>query len=176
MPAKDRPTSPTTPPADEAAQPLVIGWKERIDFPDWHVNNIIAKSDTGARTGAIDITEVEEVADGMVRFIVRLHRTSGDVSRRVTAKISRRSRVRSAFGHAHDRLFIETVVRIGTVEKTIELGLVSRKKMICRVLLGRKALEGDFLVDSKRRYLLSKPRKRKKLPGSANPTSKKDSS
>ena len=164
MPPQERPTSD----ADESPRPLVIGWKERVDFPDWHIAGIVAKADTGARTGAIDIAEIEEIENGHVRFSIRLHRTSGDVSRHVTARISRRSRVRSAFGHAHDRLFIETTVRIGTVEKTIELGLVSRKKMICRVLLGRKSLEGDFLVDSKRRYLLSKPKKRPRpSPGAA---------
>ena len=150
-----------------ASGPQIIGWKERIGFPDWHIANIVAKADTGARTGAIDVAEVMELPNNRVRFVVRLRRggvAGGQVSRHIEANISRRSRVRSAFGHAHDRLFILVTMRVGGVEKQVELGLVSRKKMICRVLLGRKALEGDFLVDSHRRYLLSGRRKLKRPP------------
>jgi hypothetical protein len=138
-----------------------IGWREYADFPDWHVRGIVVKADTGARTGAIDVAEIEELPGDRVRFTVRVTRKTGRVSRHLEADISRRSRVRSAFGQAHDRLFVETTVRMGEVSKTVELGLVCRKNMLCRVLLGRKALEGDFLVDSGLRYVLG--RRRKKL-------------
>ncbi len=147
---------------------VTIGWKEYADFPDWHVRGIVVKADTGARTGAIDVAEIEELPDNRVRFTVRTTRKTGRVSRHIEADISRRSRVRSAFGHAHDRLFVLTTIRLGEHSKTVELGLVSRRKMICRVLLGRKALEGDFLVDSGHRYLLGrklrKPKKTVKKP------------
>src|SRR4051794_9632045 len=33
--------------------PLVIGWKERIDFPDWKLRRVKVKIDTGARTSAV---------------------------------------------------------------------------------------------------------------------------
>ena len=140
----------------------IIGWKEHADFPDWHVRGIIVKADTGARTGAIDVAEIEELPGDRVRFTIRVTRKTGKVSRHIEAKIARRSRVRSAFGHAHDRLFVETTLKLGGVTKVVELGLVSRKKMICRVLLGRKALDGTFLVDSGRRYVLGKPKRRPK--------------
>lgn len=149
---------------------LVVGWREHIDFPDFHLRGIVAKLDTGARTGAIDVTELEELPGDRVRFAIRLKRKSGEMSRHLEAPISRRARVRSAFGHSHDRLFIETTVRIGPVTKRVELGLVSRRKMLCRVLLGRKALDGDFLVDSGRRYVLGRARRRK----SSAPKASKD--
>lgn len=149
----------------------VIGWKEYAAFPDWHVRNIAVKADTGARTGAIDVAEIEELPDDMVRFAIRVNRKTGRMSRHITAKIARRTRVRSAFGHAHDRLFVETTLKLGGVTKTVELGLVSRKKMLCRVLLGRKALEHDFLVDSGRRYLLGRRKLSKKSAGPTKPTS-----
>lgn len=151
-------------PTTTQAAHTTIGWREYADFPDWHVRGIVVKADTGARTGAIDVAEIEELPNNRVRFAVRVTRKTGKVSRHIEARICRRSRVRSAFGHAHDRLFVETTLKLGEVTKTVELGLVSRKKMLCRVLLGRKALEDNFLVDSGRRYLLGrKPRQAKKL-------------
>lgn len=149
----------------------IIGWKEYAAFPNWHVRNIAIKADTGARTGAIDVAEIEELPGDRVRFAIRVSRVSNKKSRHIEAKIARRTRVRSAFGHAHDRLFVETTLKLGNVTKTVELGLVSRKKMLCRVLLGRKALEGDFLVDSGRRYLLgTKPSKKTKKTAGKPPT------
>jgi hypothetical protein len=145
--------------AESRPPPLVVGWREHIDFPEWHLRGIVAKLDTGARTGAIDVSELEELPGDRVRFAIRLKRRSGEASRHLEAPILRRARVRSAFGHAHDRLFIEATIRIGKLERRVELGLVSRKKMLCRVLLGRKALEGQFVVDSGRRYLLGRRRR-----------------
>ncbi len=156
---KSKPPTPTTPPKH-----ITIGWREYADFPDWHVRGIVVKADTGARTGAIDVAEIEELPGDRVRFAIRVTRKTGKISRHIEADISRRSRVRSAFGHARDRLFVHTTIKLGEVVKTVELGLVSRKKMLCRVLLGRKALESHFLIDSGRRYVLGrKPRQAKKL-------------
>ena len=50
-------------------------------------------------------------------------------------------------------------VRIGPIEKDIELSLVDRGKMIFRMLIGGSALAHDFLVDTGRRYLLTQPRR-----------------
>lgn len=136
---------------------LIVGWREHIDFPEWHIRGVIAKFDTGARTGALDVSEMQELPGDRVRFAVRLKRKGGPTARHIEAGISRRTRVRSAFGHAHERLFIETTVRIGPVTRRVELGLVCRKRMLCRVLIGRMALDGQFLVDSGQRYLLGRP-------------------
>ena len=76
----------------------------------------------------------------------------------VEAAIHRRGKVRSTSGQAESRLFVAALVRIGPVLKRIELGLVDRKNMIYRMLLGRRALSGSFLVDAARRYLLTRER------------------
>jgi hypothetical protein len=56
---------------------------------------------------------------------------------------------------------VSAIVQIGPVAEEVELSLVSREKMIFRMLIGRTALRSRFLVDPGRRYLVSKPRKAK---------------
>lgn len=150
---------------------LVIGWQEFIALPEWGVRFIRAKSDTGARSTAVDVVSLEELPGNRVRFELALSRNNRNKLVQVDADITRRTRVRSAHGSTQDRLFVETIIRIGPVEKRIEVGLVCRKKMICRMLLGRTTLQGSFLVLSDERFLFgdrehhkrkSKPRKKKK--------------
>ncbi len=137
------------------AVPRAIGWRERIDLPDWGIRNLIAKIDTGARTSAIDVEALELLPRRRVRFRVHLSRNHRHLHKTVEAKLVRDARVRSSLGHVHERLLVRTTIRIGPFEKEIEIGLVSRPDMLCRVLLGRSALEHDFVVDPARRYLLS---------------------
>lgn len=144
-------------------EPVVIGWTELVDLPEWGIERLRAKVDTGARTSALHVENVEELPRGFVRFDVVLHREKRDRRIRVRAKISRRGRVRSSTGHQTQRLFVETVLRLGPVERRVELSLVDREKMIHRMLLGRAALTGPFLVDVDRRMVLRKEAKRKKV-------------
>jgi len=134
----------------------VIGWREYVDAPEWGVLGILAKIDTGARTSAIDVAGIEEIGRERVRFHVMLSRNHRHRRVAIEAKIRRRTRVRSSLGHVESRLIVATQVRIGPVSKKVELGLVCRKSMRCRVLLGRTALAKDFLVDAGRAYLLGR--------------------
>jgi hypothetical protein len=140
--------------------PVLIGWTEYVDLPDWGVRRLLAKVDTGARSSALHVENIRELPSGIVRFDVVLHRARRDRRVHVRAHVSRRSRVRSSNGQLSPRLFVETTLRLGGVEKSIEVGLVDRTKMIHRMLLGRAALAGPFLVDVDHRMLQSRPRRR----------------
>lgn len=146
----------------EQLEPLVIGWKEYVAVPAWGIKRILAKADTGARTSAVDVRDIEELGDERVRFALVVRRQTEKRSEQrqmVEADVVRRSRVKSSFGAVHDRLVVATRVVIGSREKEIELSLVSRQRMVCRMLLGRAALAPDFLVDSSRRHVLRPPSK-----------------
>lgn len=147
------------------SDPIVIGWKERVELPEWDVGWIVAKADTGARTGAIDVSNLVELPNDRVRFDVVVERI-GDhhtTCQTIEADVVRRSRVKSSFGASHPRIFVETTLRLGPVEKQVQLGLVSRKDLLCRMLLGRAALEPEFVVDSSRRYVFGTHRPRRSL-------------
>lgn len=124
----------------------IIGWREWANLPEWGLE-IRAKADTGARSSAIDCSSIEELSGERVRFTVRLSRKT-ERNLTLEAPIAMRKHVRSSTGHGRDRLFVETVLRIGDREKNILVSLTCRKQMIHRMLLGREALAGDFLVDS----------------------------
>ncbi len=145
----------------ERPEPVLIGWTEFVDLPDWGVRKLRAKVDTGARTSALHVENIEELPRGFVRFDVVLHRQKRDRRIHVKTRIVRRGRVRSSTGHQAERLFVETTLVLGPVQKRIEVSLVDREKMTYRMLLGREALAGPFRIDVDRR-MVQQPRRKKK--------------
>ncbi len=144
------------------SQPTLIGWKESIDLPDWGISDITAKTDTGARRSAIDVENIVELPGNRVQFDVAADRRTGQLKKTVVAKIEHQTHVRSSNGHTHERYFVATRVRVGKRIKKIELSLSNRKHMQCRMLLGRLALEGDFIVDCSKSFL-SRPNRKPKI-------------
>jgi hypothetical protein len=130
----------------------LIGWREKVDLPEWGVKNVLAKIDTGAKTSAIHVENARHTKPGKVAFDVVRSRKKNAKRTTVEADIVRETRVKSSSGHANERIVVATTMRIGDHEKRIELTLVSRPHMICRMLVGRTALEGDFLVDVSLRH------------------------
>jgi len=62
--------------------------------------------------------------------------------------------VSNSSGICEERPLIETKIRLGRVIKQVRLTVTNRATMRFPVILGRKALEGDFLVDVSRKNLL----------------------
>jgi hypothetical protein len=143
-------------------EPLVIGWTEYVDLPDWGVKRLRAKVDTGARSSALHVENIRELPRRFISFEIVLHRAKRDRRVRVKTRIARKSRVRSSNGHLAERYFVETTLRLGPIERRVEISLVDREKLIHRMLLGRTALTGSFLIDVDRRMLTSLPRKSRK--------------
>jgi len=141
-----------------------IGWRERVDLPDWDLSGVRAKVDTGARTSVIDVAEIQHIGEGRVRFEVVWRHTPVRLTKWVEADAVRTSRVKPSTGELQERVVCKTLLRVGEHEQEIEIGLVCRKNMRCRMLIGRKALSGLFLVDPSRAHLLTKRRPRKERP------------
>ncbi len=140
---------------------VLIGWNEYVDIPEWGIRRLRAKVDTGARSSALHVENIEELPRDRVRFDVVLHRVKRERRVHVTTRIARRGRVRSSTGHYETRIFVRAPVRIGPVEREVEVSLVDRERMIFRMLLGRTALSGPFLIDPDRSHVLH-PRRRRK--------------
>lgn len=141
---------------------VLVGWNEFVDLPDWGIQRLGAKIDTGARSSALHVEDLEVLPRGRVRFRVVVHREHRDRHVSVVARISRRGRVRSSNGQFDQRFFVKTTLKLGSIEKEIEMSLVDRGHMIHRMLLGRTTLDGDFVVDVSRRHVQDREARRKK--------------
>jgi len=135
---------------------LTVGWNERVALPDWGIASLRAKVDTGARSSALHVEHLTPLGTSRVRFEIVLPGRSTPA--RVVARISRMGRVSSSSGHRDMRYFVRTRVRIGPLEREIEMSLVDRSTLRFRMLLGRTAL-GGLLVDPARAGLLRKARR-----------------
>ena len=81
----------------------------------------------------------------------------------MTTRIARRGRVRSSTGQYEWRIFVIAPVVLGPVQREVEVSLVDRERMIFRMLLGRTALAGPFLIDPDRRDLLRAERRARRV-------------
>jgi len=152
-----KPSTPEKPGRDGSNHRPVIGWRECISLPEWGIDHVIAKIDTGAKTTSIHAANIEELPGNRLRFDVVLSREHPAEHVTIETDIVRVARVRPSTGKPQERYVVETSLCLGTVEKSVELNLVCRKSMICRMLIGRAALGHDFLIDATASYLCSRP-------------------
>jgi hypothetical protein len=137
-------------------RPLTVGWKEYLDFPEWGLRRIKVKIDTGARTSALDVLSYELTTDGHIpvaQLRLALDRKHPERLTTVTTPVLRTIIVSNSNGTCEERPLIETTIRLGPVTKRVRLTLTNRAGMRFRMILGRKALEGDFIVDVSRKYV-----------------------
>jgi len=146
-------------------EPIMIGWRERVDLPEWGIKGMRAKIDTGAKTSAVDVAEIEHLDDGDIRFEIVTRIKPERKTKWVRATPIRTSVVKPSHGETQERHVCRTRVRIGGHEYDIELGLVCRKNMLCRMLIGRRALTDRFIVDVSHKYVLSGPRRAGRTEG-----------
>ncbi len=138
-----------------AKHKYLIGWTERVVFPEWGIEGLEAKVDTGAASSALHVEDMKVFKSGRVQFRVVLDNAAPGDGVVVKAPVLKWGRVRSSNGEFTKRCFVPARVMIGPVLQDIELSLVSRDKMAFRMLLGREALEQEFVVDVSRRRILT---------------------
>ena len=133
-----------------------LGWREWLALPDFGIDSIKAKVDTGARTSALHafyVTPFTRDDTPWIRF--GIHPRQGCSSHVVhcEAPVADRRMVTDSGGHREERFVIETTVLLGDEPIRTEITLTDRENMRFRMLLGRTAIRGTCLVDPGRSYL-----------------------
>ena len=137
-----------------------IGRVERVHLPEWHLHQIPAKVDTGAYSCAIHCENIhhEKGKDGMEVLSFTLldpgqPQYHGKVfqTQDFTTK-----KVKSSTGEMQERFLVRTIVQLFGENFEADFTLTNRKSMRFPVLLGRKLLKKNFLVDVDRKNLSRK--------------------
>lgn len=138
-----------------------LGWLEWVALPGLQIPLLQAKVDTGAKTSSLHAEDLEVVdVDGthVARFKVCTRRNTYTCECPVKDERS----VKSSSGHEELRVVIETLCVIHGAKWKVELTLTDRTAMRYPMLIGRRAMDGRFLVDPGKKYLRGKPRRKRK--------------
>ncbi len=132
-----------------------MGWREWLALTELGIPAVKAKIDTGARSSTLHAFKLDTYRDRgveRVRFSFHPLRKRDDVVLVCDTEVCDRRIVSDSGGHREQRVVIETPVRLGDHEWSIEITLTNRESMLFRMLLGRTALAGRFVVDCSQSY------------------------
>ena len=136
---------------------VVIGWREWVGLPGLGIQAVRAKVDTGARTCALHVDaqwRFTEAGGPWVGF--RLTAADGLSPIEAAAPLLIEREVTDSGGHRTMRAFLRTQLRLGGIEREVEVNLADRRGMLFPMLLGRTAITAfAFTVDPARSFLVS---------------------
>lgn len=135
----------------------IIGRSEKVWFPEWGIENVNARIDTGAMTSSLHAEHIEvfdKDGEEWLRFWF-----DGHEGEEVETKVVKDTLVKSSNGEAMHRYFVSTTIELANGEThSILLSLANRSAMKHPVLIGRRLLAGKYLVDSGQSFMLGKKR------------------
>lgn len=128
----------------------IVGGTEWCSFPSLGLPHVLARVDSGAKTSslhAFNMTRFERNGEAWVSFEVHPVQKDRRSLVRCEAQIVDRRVVKSSSGTTEKRYVIQVPLKLGKQLWDIELTLSNRDAMGHRMLLGREAMIGRFLVD-----------------------------
>lgn len=138
---------------------ITIGREDKADFPEFHLEDIDIKIDSGAYTSSIHCANIKEVIENgkkLLKFTLLdpehdLYNHKEFTSYDYDSKL-----VKSSNGISEERFRIHTEIVIFNEKFPIYLTLTERKDMKFPVLIGRKFLNKKFVIDTIKKNLSHK--------------------
>ncbi|HKI61621.1 MAG TPA: RimK/LysX family protein [Mariprofundaceae bacterium] len=137
---------------------ITVGWREWVSLPDFGIDHIKAKIDTGARTSCLHAFSQErftQAGSPWLRFGMHPVQRSTEIEVFCEAEIVDERMVSDSGGHREVRPIICSTIDLGRVQFKAEFSLTNRDSMRFRVLLGRTAMKERLIVDPGKSFLLT---------------------
>ncbi|MEE8374823.1 MAG: RimK/LysX family protein [Acidimicrobiia bacterium] len=137
-----------------------IGWREWVAMPEFGVSEIKAKVDTGADNSslhAFNIEWFEREGVSYVSFEIHPRQRKHNPAIMCDAEVVMERKVRNPGGRTQLRPVIRTRLNVAGREFETLINLTTRDEMTFRMLLGRRSIRNEFLVDPGRSYLGGRP-------------------
>jgi len=134
----------------------IIGTLDKVDFPEFELEEVACKIDTGAATSAIHCHQVKEVERNGEQFLSFRLLDPAHASynhKQFLVKDFSLRKIRSSNGQLEERYVIKAIVIIFGKRIKADFTLADRVKMKYPVLLGKKLLKNRFLVDVSKLHL-----------------------
>jgi len=141
----------------ELKEHIIIGGAEWCAFPNLNIPAIKARVDSGAKTSSIHASNIQKInkkGEKWVSFEVHPIQDTRRITLRCEAKVIAQRIVKSSSGISEKRYVIQSMMKIGNYQWSIELTLANRDSMGFCMLLGREAMENRVFVDPANSFLL----------------------
>jgi hypothetical protein len=128
---------------------VIIGRAELMHFVTLNIVDVPAKIDTGAYRSAIHADNIKENSDGTLEFrILGNHPVCGKLATIEKTKNYKKVWVSNSFGHREERYEVKLKIKLGVKIVSADFTLANRSKKIYPILVGRKLLNGRFIIDT----------------------------
>lgn len=124
----------------------ILGRTEVVSLPEFELNNLPAKIDTGAYSSSVDCKEVKLNGD-VLEFVLLNPSRAGYTGKKIQTRRFERTDVTNSNG-VSERFVIFTNIKLKDETFEARLTLANRSKLRYPVLVGRKFIRGArYLVD-----------------------------
>lgn len=131
---------------------LIIGRHEWVTIPEFGMEGIPAKVDTGAYSSSIHCSHNALIGDRL-EFILLDIGIPGYTGKTLSTTRFKKKKVKNSFGQTEERFIITTEVEIMGKSFKADFSLSNRSELRFPILLGRKMLKNRFQVDVSKKFI-----------------------
>jgi hypothetical protein len=141
---------------EQKSQLISVGWREEVSLPIFKLNGVKAKIDTGAKTSALHADNIEIQLIKNKKVVKFLFISEEGEQHVIKSPLIDERIVKSSNGEKTLRPVVKTIIKMGKEKYEIEVTLINRDMMGFKMLIGREALSGRFIINPAKFNLLKK--------------------
>ncbi len=139
---------------DNKVEYKYVGWREEVSLPLFKLKNLKAKIDTGAKTSALHADNIEFITVKGKKYVKFLFTAEDGEQQTIKSPFIEERSIKSSNGDKTIRPVVMTEIKMGKERFKIEVTLINRGMMGFKMLIGREALIGRFLINPAKHNLL----------------------